>query len=477
MLGRGRARNIQSQFIVIGLMGEEQFYKEMIISEQRLAKILKYLILTSKNNSVNKAGLEYLNKFVEQTDRRHIYQEKIGFKNENYLKKIKFSLQILINNGPNEISDFFAKLKLSKGYKQADLVKDSMLADESFYADDKAIYNLLFEIRNSYNSENEFDLKLQTIGFLLKDNFNSAISLFQSKSKLTQSILQLMCQQLDFGNLITPFEFVSENFSLNENIKLIIEFNEQLIQILFFHNKILYKIEVTFDSIDKICCLDNRENDFALYLPLKHVPFVYCLSTTESQSIVNLSQIEEKFLEWQRACNINSAKIFSIKLQLDKKELEHVVNSFHAINSSKIIFSSIKVKEISFKIENLKTMIKSNDFNLIYAIECFISLNENIIKGKIDNQFANKLVNLKPNQFLQVIEQLILCLPNSRFIDINKLLDKLITNDLSIEIPLNSQILMIKRLTVTPSRIIFHLPEPCFGNRVVRQFKSDHFIR
>ena len=78
MLGRGRARNIQSQFIVIGLMGEEQFYKEMIISEQRLAKILKYLILTSKNNSVNKAGLEYLNKFVEQTDRKHIYQEKIG---------------------------------------------------------------------------------------------------------------------------------------------------------------------------------------------------------------------------------------------------------------------------------------------------------------------------------------------------------------------------------------------------------------
>ena len=230
-------------------------------------------------------------------------------------------------------------------------------------------YNLLFEIRNSYNSENEFDLKLQTIGFLLKDNFNSAISLFQSKSKLTQSILQLMCQQLDFGNLITPFEFVSENFSLNENIKLIIEFNEQLIQILFFHNKILYKIEVTFDSIDKICCLDNRENHFSLYLPLKHVPFVYCLSTTESQSIVNLSQIEEKFLEWQRACNINSAKIFSIKLQLDKKELEHVVNSFHAINSSKIIFSSIKVKEISFKIENLKTLIKSNDFNSIYATQ------------------------------------------------------------------------------------------------------------
>ena len=114
---------------------------------------------------------------------------------------------------------------------------------------------------------------------------------------------------------------------------------------------------------------------------------------------------------------------------------------------------------------------------MIYAIECFISLNENIIKGKIDNQFANKLVNLKPNQFLQVIEQLTLCLPSSRFIDINKLLDKLIKNDLSIEIPLNSQILMIKRLTVTPSRIIFHLPEPCFGNRVVRQFKSDHFIR
>ncbi len=41
----------------------------------------------------------------------------------------------------------------------------------------------------------------------------------------------------------------------------------------------------------------------------------------------------------------------------------------------------------------------------------------------------------------------------------------------------NLKIAYIRRVTLTPTKIIFHFPEPNFTNRVTRQFNADNFIR
>ena len=78
-------------------------------------------------------------------------------------------------------------------------------------------------------------------------------------------------------------------------------------------------------------------------------------------------------------------------------------------------------------------------------------------------------------KIVQVLERL--NFNAKRFINIEKLLDEFILETELYSKESDSEHLMIRRAIVTPSKIIFYFPEPFFGNRVVREFKSDHFFK
>ncbi len=83
----------------------------------------------------------------------------------------------------------------------------------------------------------------------------------------------------------------------------------------------------------------------------------------------------------------------------------------------------------------------------------------------------------------RVLEKLTLRLQKSfRFYgSLNTLLDRVIEEE-TINQPINlcdddSRMMLVRRATVTPLRIIYHFPEVFSSNRVIRRFEPELFIR
>jgi len=108
-------------------------------------------------------------------------------------------------------------------------------------------------------------------------------------------------------------------------------------------------------------------------------------------------------------------------------------------------------------------------------------------KGKINKEFALKLNKLDPHYLKRVLEKLTLRLQRSaRFhFSLNALLDRVIDDETSlmmtsksiVDYDDDSGMMLMRRATVTPMRIIYHYPEAFSSNRVVREFKPDLFMR
>ena len=109
------------------------------------------------------------------------------------------------------------------------------------------------------------------------------------------------------------------------------------------------------------------------------------------------------------------------------------------------------------------------------------------MKGKINKEFALKLNQLDPHYLKRVLEKLTLRLQRSaRFhYSLNALLDRVIDDETSLTMTSKSIVdydddsgmMLMRRATVTPMRIVYHYPEAFSSNRVVREFKSDLFMR
>jgi len=477
---RGRARDIQNEFIVIGLEGEADLYRKLLRSEMILEEILKNSIRNHTNRYLDYESLEKIVRSVEQADHQHFYLDNDKMNKSlanNYFKNVKFSFQIIIKNDQLEIEKLFNKLKNCQGFKQCDVINDSFLVNNILHKEYNA-YKTLFDIKNNFTRIDELGIMFDSIKTMLNDEkINCIIRLNQQKSKYTQPVFQVMSDELENGNLITPFEFVLNNsLCVNENIKFIIEQNESFIQILFFNNlNILNKIEISFDSIDQLFCIDFETECFYVYLPLKQYPLLYSLDTDESSKIKNLSQTEEKDLNWQRICSLNDSNLYSLKLRFNNKELKNVVKSLQTISHINLMFCSVNNRNLKYSLQNLRNDFIFKDFHIVYALECFISQNDYIIEGSIDKSFVLKLNQLETTKIVKVLERL--SFYAKRFINIETLLDEFILETELYSKESDTKHLMIRRAIVTPSKIIFYFPEPFFGNRVVREFKSDHFLR
>ena len=91
---------------------------------------------------------------------------------------------------------------------------------------------------------------------------------------------------------------------------------------------------------------------------------------------------------------------------------------------------------------------------------------------------------LTQSEIRYVIKNLCLKLQQNRFISLDKHLTTILAEmlehtDLELEnknILKNYKILSIKHAILTPSRVIYYLPEPNVSNRVLRQFKHENFL-
>lgn len=138
-----------------------------------------------------------------------------NFKAGSSYKNLKFTLQIYLTNG--NLADLFSCLNKCKGFVQADITKNSYLGNDLF--DNPVVLNCLFELKNKVKI-NAFEIVLTTLKFVLSQSlFSCAIYLFnKSKSShLVNSNLSAICQEIEFGNLSKPGEFLNPMLTITTN--------------------------------------------------------------------------------------------------------------------------------------------------------------------------------------------------------------------------------------------------------------------
>jgi RNA-dependent RNA polymerase len=133
---------------------------------------------------------------------------------------------------------------------------------------------------------------------------------------------------------------------------------------------------------------------------------------------------------------------------------------------------------MDFTINNIRCYFDSLRFSAFYLVEAFISQCGYLLNGRIDEKFEKMIRSLDDAKLERVLSKLSSNLISNRFIDfyeeLKLLIERKFVAPLEITIP---NVELMRRATITPSRIIFHFAEPSFSNRVTRQFGSEHFLR
>ncbi len=398
-------------------------------------------------------------------------------------KATKFSLHIYFEDTSYNFGKLASSLKKCKGFLEFETSKKS-LSNLQLLTKTKTLHCVL-ELKSKYDTFRLEEIKyiLQTIRFLINDcAFNILINYIPLKAKsATMANLQVMCDEFELGNLITPFLFGKQQHTPFSKANFIIQFEIKSILVLCFIDEILHKFEISFDSIDQFLVLDDSEESFDVYVPAKRPPFVYGLLKGKDQHITadNLNSAEEEYLDWERVCQENLNSSFHFKFATKDKAI--VMKSLKAITKQRLFFTSVKSTSISYSIDEFRSDFIMRTFPINYSFECFVSQCYYFINGKVTQKFV-KLLNELSNEILgTVLEKLTLNLSKFRYCDMLNVLEAIVAETFSSESIFSdiekAATVLVRRVTVCPSRIIFHFPEPNSSNRVIREYGKVNFIR
>ena len=402
------------------------------------------------------------------------------------------NLLVHLCENENEIVKLYRNLHYCKGFLNVDLKARDYHFE--FHSKSRTL-NCSFEISNDFTKLTEIIsqslVNLNKVCISLR-----SINKFLPKSDLKKEFSYP--HKIEFGNLATPFEFFSHRSSsseLSSEYNLIFDFDRKHIQICLKQKKDLI-IDLSFDSIDNLICVDlarNNEN-ICIYLPLNRMPNIYCLSIL---SLLSASGRDR----WIRECGLlTDASNLTIKLVLgparNNQDLAHIIKYLSKIEHVHILFSRVNLIESFgiFTIDRLRSSFQDirSDFSSRYKLEVFITQCSYFLNGKLDQIFLDILLsnnNTQAKQLEAILSELINQLPAKRFLNINEILisimsevekrrlqDNSIYNEEELFDP-SLKIKYMRRMTVTPSRILFYFEEPNYSNRVIREFDHDRFLR
>ena len=183
----------------------------------------------------------------------------------------------------------------------------------------------------------------------------------------------------------TPFEFVHLNKikSITES-KIVFDYFERSIKLIFFIQSWLYKCEISFGNIDQLICVDIPNKSFInVYIPCKNVPFVFIAAKVDS---VNLQNLDENYIDWKRSTLNGIGSTFKLKFA-EAAHINYVFKNLRHLKRIKTLFiSGVRNRSISYTLEDFFNEINLTDFDLLYILKCFTSQNEYLIDGNLLHQ-------------------------------------------------------------------------------------------
>lgn len=386
--------------------------------------------------------------------------------------KVKFYLQIYLmqKKQTEELNDC---LNACKGFQQAELAKDAYLA-ECLFGRECSTFSSSFEIKNTASSAHKS--VYQTIRFILAEfQRQCCVEYFKPNKHSVETLpdAQFVTQSVQFGNLANLFEFYTSTRHPADSKLLLNHSSNTLLVLLFIHEQ-LYKLEIDFDAIDSIICVDlndDQTDSFRVYVPLSRCPLVYSLGDEEKVDAQNLDKIDEEHLAWNR-CVLPDGLDYSVRFEFKNEHQSLLIDHLDGIKNCHLLFSPICETRASYTISNLRRDFRSVDFDSSYALECFISQFDYMLTGKLNSQFAARLNSLDAKTINKHLQTLAARLASNRYLSLTDLFEKVVEelkndrHDLDLIVSnANLKVNFIRRVTMTPTRMIFYFPEANFSNR------------
>jgi len=446
--------NSNCKHFVICSNEEKNNYDQLIKNERDMTNQIESMISEHINQS-----------YIQQIKHLETYKKE-SIKE----KDIEFLVQIFIDESEeNKMHEII--LSIEKHYINIEKSHESFATELDLFPD-LQVYDI--KIKSSYNyiENDEIQFKLDIVKDLTENLKNSAFHLY-TKSNDNLNDMSVKISSLELGNLVTPFKFVTNNskFNTTNKCKLVVNFNIKSLQIISAN----YKFEIWFNAIDHLICFDNKKDHLLVYIPCKRAPLLFKAIEKDLET----DEIEKD----HRTCPNLEQTCWTFKLKCNINDQTEIFKKFQQIQGIKLFFCSILNTELKYTLNDLRKDFKRASFKLKYILEVFISQNDYFLDGKIDSSFTDIINKMDPHDLTPVLERLTLVLQRSSryqssIVDILK--NILLKYNKPIDVnptSLDDRIVLIRRATVTPLRIIYHFPEPFFSNRVIRNYDPNKFIR
>ena len=343
--------------------------------------------------------------------------------------------------------------------------------------------------------------------------------------------------ELSIGNFIDYRKYIRHIDLKPVNSKrIIIDFEHDMQKITCYIITVneWYKLSFEYTSVEGFVVGDIFHSDFSMYLPIKSPPKVWMASKNdidsqrqkcfrmhaEAQQWPEEKQEENilKYVHWYRHNAVGTCKpeIFGscsvFQFCIDSGTIENsdeienfshkqVIAGFLKHRYS-VFFSPIDtIEEQPFRsniIEKLIQFIPDSlncakiRFSIRYGILMLVSKGTRFtdqfdISGKIYSTMQSLIKSLKHEEELMPLIKTfaILCnkLEQQRFINISSDLQTIFDqekgrfNEKDVLAEKSKNLLLIRRINITPTRILFQPPELNTSNRVLRKFNPDNFVR
>ncbi|XP_066292674.1 uncharacterized protein, partial [Branchiostoma lanceolatum] len=255
----------------------------------------------------------------------------------------------------------------------------------------------------------------------------------------------------------------------------------------------LQKFEVDYDNLEDYILVDDSNVQTELYFFLKHPLKVFRATNPDSGFLLDRIQSVNTKTVWRRTTSFAGCTTqdlgYSSCLQLVIDNDGTVTDTPHAVLSRMCQSCGFTAHYVSVQVIEPSALPRApslTHFESEYALRVFLSRGYSVT-DQVNRFFFQKLAKLEceerlgPTFVCEILRRLTLTMESNRFVDIDTALRNLLAMKDTILEAEQTQFptahRMVRRVFLTPTRLMFMHPEIVRDNRILRKYGADNFMR
>ena len=298
---------------------------------------------------------------------------------QKYKYSCKYTIQSYLcdeysNNDGLTVIKFLEKIHKLDGFVKVEPAKNNTYLSNEI--EDCVVHDLEFEMHyNREMVEAEQEFAFESIKTLLEREKNQAFIWLQKEKKVlipeSSENVHAMCNNIEFGNLNSPFKFFKSLNAYESNAKLSVLYDQRLMYILLYHESVLHKFEVDFNILESFFCINEDRLFFEVFIPCKRPLSIYRAPKVvgnfgDEFKNAMLKTLDEESIDWEKISFKNCD--WTIKLQFNLCEKSQVFKALEKISFNRILFSKVSNVSSIYTINDLRSAFQSKDFETRYYL-------------------------------------------------------------------------------------------------------------